>query len=570
MSCKSIVFKIYILFQALAFPLFSQQNQYNYFYPVDIPLSVSGSFGELRTNSFHMGLDFKTMGTIGLNVYSIEDGYVVRIKIETGGYGKAIYINHPNGFTSVYAHLEGFPPEIEQYCKEEQYKKKHFAVDMMFTPGKIPVKKGQVIGLSGNRGASSGPHLHFEIRETKTEFPINILKYTNITIADNIAPVIDNIWVYPLTEASRVNNKTAPVRVSPRTSVKDDALFASGEIGLGIQVHDKTNTSLSKTGVYTTQLFVNDTVVFEQVFDKLSFSDVRYINSLMDYRSFISFGARINRLFVQPNNKLPVYTSLNNHGKILFSDTSTKRIRIVVKDEYSNQSEYSFSISGKGPFRKIPEPAVNTNLLSWKTENTFDNGDVKIIFPKDALYDDLLLDYAKLPRIPGYYSHLHKVHNTYTPLHKVSTISVKPVDLPEKLQSKALLVGINSAGNVNWAGGSFKNGRVEAFIRFFGNYIVGIDTVRPTIRPLFTSVRNKDFRRWGQIAFQVKDDLSGIAKYDGYIDDQWVLFEYDPKTNMLFYKFDASRMKFGGKHTLILKVSDDRGNSTEYTTEFLK
>jgi murein DD-endopeptidase MepM/ murein hydrolase activator NlpD len=549
-------------------------------YPLDIPLSMAGSFGEIRANSFHTGIDFKTQGRVGANVHAVDDGYVVRIKVEPSGFGQAVYINHPNGYTSVYGHVESFRDDIDQYCKNEQYKRKQFGVDITLTPNEIIVKKGDIIALSGNRGGSSGPHLHFEYRETKTEFPVSVFRFTNISITDTLSPVIDNVWIYPLHKDSRVNKRNEPVRYDVINTKGKSRIRAGkpimvrGDIGIGIQAFDLNNSSVNKTGVYSIELWVNEELVFEQLMDKLSFADVRYVNSLIDYENFMRRGIRINRLFVQPNNQLKVYPHLVNRGVISCNDSLPKHIRIVVKDEYLNKRECSFMIrsdrQGLGSISPSPKPGKLARTMNYKVENTFVTDNLKLFIPKDALYDDLLFEYATSPKLPGYFSKVLEVHNVYTPLHKTATLSVKPSGLPDSLLGKAVLMSIDSEGRVKWCGGGYKDGYVVGGIRSFGRYIVGIDTTPPMIKPLFTRVRENDFSAWGQIAFMIRDDQSGINVYKAFVDDQWVLLEYDPKQDLAFYKFDPKRMQFGRQHKLDLLVMDERGNKSEYHTQFFK
>jgi len=545
--------------------------------PLDNPLAISGNFGELRSNTFHAGIDFKTSALVGLNVIAVDDGYVSRIKVDLNGFGRALYINHPNGTTSVYGHLEAFRDDIDKFCKKEQYKLKQFGVDITLKPNEVMVKKGEIIAFAGNRGASSGPHMHFEVRDTRTQFSLNAFKVTNISIPDTTPPVIERLWLYPMGERSSVNNGINPVSYDITTfegKSKVNALttiMVSGKVGLGIQVYDMSSNSRNTIGIYSIELFVNDTLVFEQVFDKLSFDQMRYVNSIIDYEHYIKNGIRINRLFVQPNNQLNIYSNLKDRGQISFADTLTKTIRIRVLDDFSNKNEFVFDIKGKGfSTNTIRSKSAKAGLLMhYKTENSFAYDKVKLFIPKDALYDDFLFEYSKLPRQAGYFSEVHHIHNPYTPLHKSGTLSIKPVGLPLSLANKALLVSIDQTGKVIWNGGGYAEGFVTGNIRTFGNYMVAIDTVSPQVQPLFTVVNN-DFSNWATMSFAIKDILSGISSYKGLIDDQWALFEYDPKQDLLYYKFDSERMQFGKKHKLYLVVYDEKGNKTEYRTEFYK
>lgn len=540
--------------------------------PLAVPLAISGNFDELRPNTFHAGIDCKTMAMVGLNVYAVEDGYVSRIKVDLNGFGRALYIDHPNGTTSVYGHLEAFRDDIDRYCKAEQYKLKQFGVDIMLKPNEILVKKGAFIAWAGNRGASSGPHMHFEIRDTKTQTTLNVFKYTNISIPDTTPPVLEKLWVYPMDWGSVVNNTRNPasfgITTNGTVSTVDvtSPVTAYGNIGIGIQTYDLSSNSLNKIGVYSIELFVDDSLVFEQVVDRLSFDKMRYVNSLIDYGYYMKNGTRINRLFVQPNNLLEVYRNVKNRGIISISDTSVRRIRVRVTDDFSNRSEISFNIKGKIETAS-PAPLMSGKIMHYNEENSFATGTVKLKIPQGALYDDLLFRYSRLRRLPGYFSDIHQLHDPYTPLHKTCILSVKPVGLPARLTNKALLVSVDPSGKVLWNGGGYKDGFVTANIRSLGNYTVGVDTIPPRLQPLFNQT---DFTGWAVMAFTAKDNLSGVSSYAGKIDDQWALFEFDLKQDLLYYRFDPDRMTFGKTHHLDLVVFDEKGNKTTYSTAFYK
>jgi len=513
-------------------------------------------------------------------VYAVDSGYVSRIKVDLNGFGKALYIDHPNGTTSVYGHLEVLREDIDRYCKREQYKMKQFGIDLTVPPNELLVKRGDVIAFAGNRGSSSGPHLHFEVRDTRTQITLNVFRFTNLTIPDTIPPIIEKLWLYPLDQESEVNSERKPVDY-PVTTMNGESkinpsspLTASGNVGIGIQVYDLSNNSVNKIGIYSIEMFVDDTLVFDQVLDKLSFSEMRYINSLIDYGQYIKYGVRINRLFVQPNNQLNNYYNIKKHGIISFTDTSIKTIRIRVTDDFSNRNECTLSIKGRANRLKIDStrssPSEGSFLMHYSTHNIYRTNTIRLYLPKDALYDDLYFEYFKSAHRKGYFSDVHHVHNSYTPLHKSCELSIKPFGLPPALVNKSLLISTDQAGRVTWSGGAYKNGFVTANILTFGNYMVGIDTVPPQVLPLFTNVPNNNFTTWDRLAFTIKDNLSGISNYAGTIDGQWVLFEYDPKQDLLYYEFDPDRMKFGQEHELKLIVSDKKGNVTVYKLDFLK
>ena len=548
--------------------------------PLDIPLKLAGSFGEIRLNHLHSGTDFRTLGITGLNVYAIEEGYVSRIKIEPDGYGKAIYITHPNGYVSLYGHLERFRNDIEKYCKNEQYKQSTYSIDVILKPREISIKKGDFIAWSGNTGGTSGPHLHLEIREEKSQDPVNPLLYFQKNISDTIPPVIEKVWIYPLSEKSAINRQFATAYYNVTSSGTKEKLtnelpiLVKGDIGFGIQTYDRSDGTTIRSGVYSIDLYENNNLIFQQTVDKYSFSEVRYVNSLIDYEYYIRNQKKINRLYIQPNNHFSIYKQEVNRGIVEVNDTVWYQIRIVVRDAFRNETELNFRLKGdlKSPETKISatEPGVNEQKMFYQRDNEFQQGNVRVFVPKNALYDDFLFDFSMLPQQRGYYSEFYQIHNRYTPLHKSASLRIKPTHLPERLNDKALLLNLDERGQVLWNGGNYKDGYVTANIRTFGKYVVGVDTIPPTIKLKSRHLKNNNFTRWKRISFTIKDDLSGIKSYNGFVDGHWVLFEYDPKQDLLFYEFDPDRLKFGLKHTLDLKVTDEKNNTGKYHTEFFK
>ncbi len=577
------IINIFLYFSLLGYAKITAQDvkKINSRPPLDIPLHISGNFGEIRLNHLHTGIDFRTMGMTGMNVYAVDNGYVSRIKIEPDGYGKAIYITHPNGYVSIYAHLDQFRNDIEQYCKNEQYKQKRYSIDILLNPKEILVKKGEIIACSGNSGGSTGPHLHFEMREEKSQNPVNVFRYSTLSIPDTLPPVIEKLWIYPLNKTSTVNQKDTCVSYNVLSSkgkstiIPDSPILVKGDIGLGIQAYDRTDTSNMQVGIYSIDLYVNNKLIFQQVLNKYAFSETRYVNSLIDYGHYIQNHEYINRLFLQPNNQFSIYRQVINRGIISIRDTSVKTIDIRVKDANLNQTELSFKLKGDRLNPKIkPSIMLKNNVVQqkmpYKKDNLFQHEQVKVFIPKNALYADLAFEYSKLPQQAGYFSEIHQIHNPFTPLHKAASLYIKPVNLPSKLHDKALLINLDEQGHVKWTGGTYKDGYVVGNIRTFGNYAVGIDTIAPQITFINNNLNNNDFTNLEQISFTVKDNLSGISSYNGYIDAQWALFENDPKQNLIFYEFYPLRIQFGIKHQLDLYVTDEKGNTSEYHTVFFK
>ena len=544
---------------------------YDFHPPLGIPMYLSGNFGELRSNHFHHGIDIKTQQVTGKKVYSVYDGYLSRIKIKSGGYGKSLYITHTNGYVSVYGHLNKFMPEIENYVKKNQYERKSFEVDLYPHKDEFPVKKGQVIALSGNTGRSGGPHLHFEIRDSKDQQPLNVLKF-NFDIQDNIDPKIYNVAIYPIDNNSTIDSKNQKLiveaeRINNHYSIKTDKIInVYGKIGFGVEVSDYLDGSNNKCGIYSIDLFINDTLIYTCQLDRLSFDESRYINSHIDYEEKIKNNKKIHKLFLEPNNKLSIYKNLKNRGVYRFMNDAINRIKIFTKDVNQNTSVLTFLVITNS--QNIPDNTANINpnfikTFNYFSPNKYENDEVKIILPKDALYDNINFKYSSITNDTMEYSYIHCIHDEFTALHKNYTLSIKAKNLSEDLYQKALIVFIDKDSNIISQGGEWQDGFVIAKTGTFGNFKILIDTITPEISPLNINNNEKS-----NIAFSVTDNMSGIKTYNGYIDKEWALFEFDAKSNTLRYYFDKNRISTGNNHHLELFVTDFKDNIGKYSGTF--
>lgn len=543
--------------------------------PLNIPLLLSGNFGEVRSTHFHTGIDIKTQQETGKKVYAVYDGYISRVKVQSGAYGKSLYLTHPNGYVSLYAHLSKFMPEIETLIKEYQYERKSFEVDFYPDAGQYIVEKGQVIALSGNTGRSGGPHLHFELRKARNQNPLNVLKY-HFDIKDDIKPVIDNIVVYPVDNLSLVNDENIKLIIPVAGSnghyeiPERDSISVSGNIGFGIETYDYLNGSNNKCGVYSIELFIKDSLVYSHKIDELSFDELRYVNSHTDYEEKIKNKRIIHKLFLEPNNKLNIYGNLVNRGIYKFEDSNLAEVRIIVRDIYKNVSQISFPVKSDKKDNQVTAVEHDTNYVKtffYYQPNKYKTGELKISLPEDALYDNIDFRYARIADNDTGYSDIHHIHNEYTALHKNYSLSIKARNIPENLQNKALIAFIDKDTILVSEGGKWENGFVTTTTRTFGQFRISIDTTAPTINPVNFN-NNGKYNGNGKLSFKIEDDLSGIKSYDGYIDNEWALFEYDAKSSTLSYKFDEGRILTKTKHKLEIIIHDHKNNIGTYNGTF--
>jgi hypothetical protein len=544
-----------------------------YIAPVDVPLSLTGNFAELRSNHFHSGIDFSTHGKQGCPVYATADGYVSRIKVSPYGFGKAIYINHPNGTSSVYAHLKSFISPISDFVKVAQYNRESFSLDTIIQAELFQFSQGDIIAMSGNSGSSGGPHLHFEIRDTKSERPQNPLKYIP-GIKDDMNPPIVAIYLYPLSENSHVNAKKERLR---RETVyynnryhlkKNKSIKVFGNIGIGVQALDYLNASWSKCGIYESKLIINKDTIFSFSLNSFSFAQSRYLNAHVDYEEKLKNKHWVHKLYKLPGNKLDIYNQTLNNGVFNFENDSIYKIEVLVSDAYGNVSKVDFKLEGDELLQPPVTDYFYSRLFIYSRENFFEADNLKLKMTDNSLYEDLKFVYDCGQKPEGCFSDIHHVHNIYTPVHKTFSLAVKPDSLPDSLTTKALIVAIDGEnGAKSSAGGSYKDGWVHTRIRNFGSFAVSVDTIPPSIKPLSIS-KGKVLTEKGRIRFKIHDDLSGIKSYRVEIDGKWILFEYDAKSNLIYYNFDDDKIKKGGKHILNLIVEDYKENKTEYNAMF--
>ncbi|MEM6336039.1 MAG: M23 family metallopeptidase, partial [Bacteroidota bacterium] len=553
--------------------------------PIGIPIRLSGSFAEMRSNHFHSGLDIKTNARPGYRMYAAAEGYISRIKVSPGGFGKALYVTHPNGYTTVYAHLSTFNDEINAYVKELQYRKESFAVEAFPGPARFRVSKGEVIAYSGNSGSSGGPHLHFEIRDTESEWPINPLLF-GLPVTDTISPTLYRVKVYALDEVSHATVRLSNGRSvratldSPATlSVRSNgarhtlsgvkSIQAHGAIGFGIEQKDFHEGSRSRLGAYVISLSANGTPIYTYTAETFGFPQTRYLNAHVDYAERQRNRRWVQRSFLLPGNRLPMYSNMTAHedaynGVLEVEAGTSHRMKYAVRDADGNESTLNFTVRGVEPAPRQASASAAAADIRFDRPYVFQKEGFSAWFPERTFYERTELTYRVRGRAAGGYSARHELHNDETPVHKPYTLSIA-TDAPEALRDHLVIVKQNEKGNISSVGGTFKDGVVETRTRTLGTFYVAADTEPPSVRAL--NLKNGG-RVSGSIRVRIDDDLSGIDSYAGYIDGEWVLFDYDRKRRLLEHTIEPDLT--AGRHQLRVVVTDNVGQTRELELSFVR
>ena len=550
----------------LSYAGFSQENiPKDYFSnPLDIPLLLSGNFGELRSNHFHSGLDIKTQQREGLPVYAPADGYVKRIKVSHYGYGKALYLQHPNGYSSVYAHLQSYAGPIQQYVKEHQYNKESFEIELFPESDVLPVKKGQIIAYSGNSGSSGGPHLHFEIRDGASR-PMNPMLF-GIEIPDTREPLINSVFAYPVSEDAIVNNSQNPMKLrlirQKDGSYKTESIKAIGKIGFGISAYDQQNGASNKNGTYQIKTTFNGLETFTVLFNKFSFAETRYLNRYMDYGYFETNRSRVQKLFRESNNPLSVITQENDNGYVTIREGYSSVYSIEVSDFKGNKVLITVPIEGIQQEVVAAKDLQETQDYIYHDQATsITKGKFSVYITSESLYEDTYLDIEAT-------GDTLKLHKDIVPIHRNITITADASNYEKKDLDKLYLGRINYRG-VPYYNTTYRDGtKLSTRTRTFGSYCIASDTEAPTIVPL-----NFSDGKWissnKTLEIKIEDMESGISTYRATVNGKFILTEYDYKKDVLVYDFEDAVID-ETENNLKVIVVDNVGNSTTFEATFFR
>jgi hypothetical protein len=533
--------------------------------PFDFPVALSGNFGELRPNHLHSGLDFKTQQREGKPVHAVQDGYVSRIAVSPWGYGNAMYMTHGDSLVTVYAHLQKFAGSLADHVKARQYEAKSFRIDLNLSPGQFVFKRGDVIGYSGNSGSSGGPHLHFEVRDARTGEVLDPLPFYSDIIKDSRPPRLHTLAVYPSEGLGVINGSAEKLQLQP-TVAKDGSISfrnvpeAWGRIGFAVNVDDYMDGTSNVYGVKEIVMSVDDREVFRSYLDRFSFAESRCINAWIDYEMWVEKRRFYTKTFVEQGNLLPFITS-RNRGFVTVDEPRTYRIDFRLTDAFGNTCRFGINVRGKE--QSIPAPDTEgTTLFYRRSDNHFGAKGIRLFIPRRSLYgSSLYFRYAEVVDSSGL-ADLHILHDRPAALYRPARLSLR-LRRDDAVDKRQYGVVFLQNGRLNWTGGVYRDGWIDAEISELGSYTVGIDSVAPVITPV-------DSARWiasKTISFRLRDNLSGVDTWRATIDGEYALFDMDGKKSLISYVFDPERLK-RGKHVLHLTVADACGNQSVYETEF--
>lgn len=546
-------------------------SEWHYHFPLDIEPKVSGSFGEIRGNHFHSGLDLTTKRRNGFPVFAADSGFVSRVAVSPVGFGKALYIDHPSGYTTVYAHLQEFSPSIDSIVTAMQYQNESFSLQHYFDAGDIPVSRGELIAFSGNSGSSGGPHLHFEVRETRGQRPIDPLAFST-PVKDDIRPQIAGIKIYPLSPDALVNGKPEAayfpavffdgafhLKHNPR-------IIATGVIGIGIEVIDYYSGSWRKCGVHSIDLKKNGKPLYNYTMDGFFFRDTRYLNSHIDYAFKTETRKTIQKSFVDPYNQLDVYKVDNGRGKIIMNEAPEHKLSYTVKDISGNISNLNFNIS-RGQLNQVKENVFpgNTDLIDASKPFFYEEANHSVNFPEGSFYLDVAGNFKVSESDISLSGTIFEVLDNSIPVHKRFEVKLP---IPPSI-SKDGLCGATASknGTLNYAGGNIEGRYFVIKTREAGKYALTRDTLPPEI-----DIKNPPSRmNYGgrkALVLKIEDDFSGIDRYKATVNGKWTLFEHDAKNDEIICFFDKVPFLEKGEHNLVVEVTDNAGNMNTFETNF--
>ena len=539
--------------------------------PVNRTVQLSGTFGELRTNHFHAGLDIKSKdGSIGEQLYAAAPGFISRISVSGGGYGNALYIDHPNGYTSVYAHLDHFPTDVQAYVKTMQYAQERFAVDLYPKPNQFVYDKGETIGHLGNSGSSTGPHVHFEIRKTADQLPINPLLF-GLTVEDKTFPGMRSLKVYHLDQElyHTHDEEYSLVSVGPGQYRLNDTLTESAwRVGFALKVYDQMAGASNQNGIYGLSVSVDDVAQYSFALNSIPFSLTRYLNAHIDYAARRYSGGFYHRCFKLPGNALEIYEEENERGIVQLFEGKSRKVEIQAYDLGGNVSSLVFYVKRSSTIDPPANPVYH-HIIDYLQSAQINSADLMISFEPHTFYQNVKLQLSKSEILmPGCYAPAHEIQPADIPVHRYYDMTILSNGLPEVLKSKAFVARISEEGHIINCGGEVHGDYLSSRIRSLGTFSIAVDTTAPEIIPITFRENMRDMTKM-QFRHGDSQPTEGQANgtsYEAKVDGKWILMEYDAKRALLTHWFDERIQP--GIHELTLRVRDDRGNVNTLIRKF--
>ena len=537
--------------------------------PLTVAMDLSGNFGELRPNHYHMGIDLKTLKRENLQVHAAADGYIAKVKIEPGGFGRAIYINHPNGYTTLYAHLNNFAPALEAYIKREQYRLEEWRIFVDLPPDLFPVKKGEFIAFSGNTGGSQAPHLHFEIRRTADDVNLNPLLF-GLPLQDNTSPRIIRLAIFDRTKSTYEQSaRFIPVKVAGSaryTTTLPLITVNSPAISFGVTAFDTHTGSSNLNGIFESTLRMDGVPIISFRMDEISYNDTRYMNAHIDYKTKTSGGSYIQHLSDLPGYINSIYTRIKGDGVLDISDGEIHDIKIEVTDAYGNAS----LVSGKVQYRQpsTADGRQSTEKVFYPLMlDGFETEDCEFFIGERCLYDSVHVRYSKsISASPQVVSAVHSIGSGMIPLQESFLIRISPNQSLSEEQKQKTVMQWFSGARKDVVKAEWQNGWASAKFRDFGYYQLLVDEIPPVIVPIgFTDGSN--LSKATRIAFTITDNLSKFKNVRAELDGKWLRFTNDKGRTFIYY-FDEKCLT--GRHELKISAEDEAGNKTERTFSFIR
>lgn len=514
-----------------------------------------------------MGLDIRTGAQENLPVYAAAEGYIAKVGIRPQSFGRFIIIHHPNGLSTLYAHLNAFYPELEEYVTAQQYKLESWAVELSFSKDQFPLVKGAFIANSGNTGGSKGPHLHFEIIDTKTDKRLNPLLF-NFPIEDNIPPSLIKLAMY---DRDKSVFAQTPVYFSLKNTDSGYVIqklpvikTGSTRISFAIQANDKMGGGGSDNGIYSAKLYLDDEPQVSFILDSIDYDETVYMNAHIDYRVDYNGGAYLQHLSALPGDHGPVYKKIKGDGVISLQDTNVHFISIDVKDPKGNTSQLNFELQFDDSLAKTTAYPNYALKLSPNTVNQIQKDDFKMEIPEGCLYDTVpALYYRNNSTSYNTITALHQVNDPSYPLHEDITVSIKPIKtIPEEWKDKLIMQRTGKGSTIRKV--QLENGWMSASFGDFGSFQVMADVTPPQINELGRG-DTINLSAVGSIVFSPTDNFGIVKRFRVELDSQWLRFTNDKSRNWI-YKFDE-RCPYG-VHQLTATATDLVGNTTTRTWWF--